>query len=154
MWGFTNCNFKLNLKVPAFYLEKQKSLSLKKIFFKLYRQGRYIQKMAFAVSIFQKVLSKPKAVRRRLKERKCNLFFYMACLTMINIILVSVYFEVFFTYHLLFEKNLTKVSIYFSKNSLNKTIVLALKVDEINGLTMCTYYLCTIDASLLIQIFL
>ena len=25
LWGFTNLNFKLNLKVSAFYLEKQKS---------------------------------------------------------------------------------------------------------------------------------
>ena len=33
MWGFTNLNFKLNLKVSAFYLEKQKSFIPKKIFF-------------------------------------------------------------------------------------------------------------------------
>ena len=33
MWGFTNLNFKLNLKVSAFYLEKQKSFIPKKKFF-------------------------------------------------------------------------------------------------------------------------
>ena len=49
---------------------------------------------------------------------------------MINIILVSVYFEVFFTYHLLFEKNLTKVSIYFSKNSLFLAASLTQKITE------------------------
>ena len=32
--GFTKFNFKLNLKVSAFYLEKQKSFIPKKIFFK------------------------------------------------------------------------------------------------------------------------
>ena len=38
MWGFTNLNFKLNLKVSAFYLEKQTSFIPKKIFFRPYRQ--------------------------------------------------------------------------------------------------------------------
>ena len=57
MWGFTNLNFKLNLKVSAFYLEKQKSFIPKKNFF-LAVPPRYIQKMALAVSIFQKVLVK------------------------------------------------------------------------------------------------
>ena len=33
LWGFTNLNFKLNLKVSAFYLEKQKSFISKKMFF-------------------------------------------------------------------------------------------------------------------------
>ena len=33
LWGFTNFNFKLNLKVSAFYLEKQKSFISKKKFF-------------------------------------------------------------------------------------------------------------------------
>ena len=32
LWGFTNCFFKLNLKVSAFYLEKQKSFISKKFF--------------------------------------------------------------------------------------------------------------------------
>ena len=55
LWGFTNLNFKLNLKVSAFYLEKQKSFIPKKnIFWAV--PPRYIQKMALAVSIFQKVL--------------------------------------------------------------------------------------------------
>ena len=34
LWGFMNYNFKLNLKVSAFYLEKQKSFIPKKIFLK------------------------------------------------------------------------------------------------------------------------
>ena len=55
MWGFTKFNFKLNLKVSAFYLEKQKSFIPKKNIF-LAVPPRYIQKMACAVSIFQKVL--------------------------------------------------------------------------------------------------
>ena len=38
MWGFTKFNFKLNLKVSAFYLEKQKSFIPKKICFWPYRQ--------------------------------------------------------------------------------------------------------------------
>ena len=50
-----NLNFKLNLKVSAFYLEKQKSFITKKKFF-LAVPPRYIQKMALAVSIFQKIL--------------------------------------------------------------------------------------------------
>ena len=33
LWGFTNLNFKLNLKVSAFYLEKQKSFIPKKKYF-------------------------------------------------------------------------------------------------------------------------
>ena len=32
LWGFTSFNFKLNLKVSAFYLEKQKSFIPKKYF--------------------------------------------------------------------------------------------------------------------------
>ena len=32
LWGFTKFNFKMNLKVSAFYLEKQKSFIPKKIF--------------------------------------------------------------------------------------------------------------------------
>ena len=56
---FMNFNFKLNLKVSAFYLEKQKSFIPKKnIFWAV--PPRYIQKMALAVSIFQKVLGKTK----------------------------------------------------------------------------------------------
>ena len=55
LWGFTNFNFELNLKVSAFYLEKQKSFIPKKNFLAVPR--RYIQKMACAVSIFQKVLA-------------------------------------------------------------------------------------------------
>ena len=43
------------LKVSAFYLEKQKSFITKKNFF-LAVPPRYIQKMALADSIFQKVL--------------------------------------------------------------------------------------------------
>ena len=51
----TNLNFKLNLKVSAFYLEKQKSFIPKKK--KIWAvPPRYIQKMALAVLIFQKVL--------------------------------------------------------------------------------------------------
>ena len=33
LWGFTNLNFELNLKVSAFYLEKQKSFIPKKKYF-------------------------------------------------------------------------------------------------------------------------
>ena len=33
MWGFTNSNFKLNLKVSALYLENKKGFIPKKIFF-------------------------------------------------------------------------------------------------------------------------
>ena len=47
LWGFTNFNFKLNLKVSALYLEKQKSFIPQKIFFKPDRQ-----KMPLAVLIF------------------------------------------------------------------------------------------------------
>ena len=46
---------KILLKVSAFYLEKQKSFISKKKFFWAV-PPRYIQKMALAVSIFQKVL--------------------------------------------------------------------------------------------------
>ena len=45
----------MKLKVSAFYLEKQKSFIPKKKFGS-YRQDTYIQKIALAVSIFQKVL--------------------------------------------------------------------------------------------------
>ena len=53
--GLENTPFKLNLKVSPFYLEKQKRFIPKKNIF-LVVPPRYIQKMACAVSIFQKVL--------------------------------------------------------------------------------------------------
>ena len=48
-----NFDFKLNLKVSAFYLEKQKSFIPKK---NKALPPRYSQKMALAVSIFPQVL--------------------------------------------------------------------------------------------------
>ena len=56
LWGFTKFFFKQILKFSAFYLEKQKSFIPKKNFF-LAVPPRYIQKMALAVLIFQKVLT-------------------------------------------------------------------------------------------------
>ena len=55
--GFTKFNFKLNLKVSAFYLEKQKSFIPKKKFF--FGRCQYQNKKAlFTDSIFWKVLGK------------------------------------------------------------------------------------------------
>ena len=55
LWGFTKSNFKLNLKVSAFYLEKQKSFVTKNnIFWDI--PPRWIPEMALGDSIFQKVL--------------------------------------------------------------------------------------------------
>ena len=54
--GFTKINFKLNLKVSAFYLEKQKSFIPKKKFF-LSRCQFQNKKALFAVSIIPKVLN-------------------------------------------------------------------------------------------------
>ena len=55
LWGFMKFNFKLNLKVSAFYLEKQKSFVTKKNIF-LAIPPRWIPEMALGDSIFQKVL--------------------------------------------------------------------------------------------------
>ena len=55
--GFTKFNFKLNLKVSAFYLEKQKSFSPQK---KNLGRCQYQNKKAmFTDSIFQKVMMAP-----------------------------------------------------------------------------------------------
>ena len=56
--GFMKFNFKLNLKVSAFYLEKQKSFIPKKNNF--FGRWQYQNKKAlFTDSIFQKVLVRP-----------------------------------------------------------------------------------------------
>ena len=55
LWGFTKSNFKLNLKVSSFYLEKQKSFVTKKNIF-LAIPPRWIPEMALGDSTFQKAL--------------------------------------------------------------------------------------------------
>ena len=52
LWGFTNFNFKLNLKVSAFYLEKQKSFIPKKKYF-LSRTAKVDLKDGFSRPNFQ-----------------------------------------------------------------------------------------------------
>ena len=68
MRGLTKFNFELNLKVSAFYLEKQKSFVPKKI--KLSRCQYQNKKAFFTVSIFPKVL-------RKMKNEKERIMFYL-----------------------------------------------------------------------------
>ena len=70
--SFTKYIFRQILKISAFYLEKQKSFIPKKKFF-LAVSPTYIQKMALAVPIFQKVLVKLAKFSDSIKMNKITL---------------------------------------------------------------------------------